>query len=470
MHTYFEQLSSLTNISTNILLLCNTAGEISYCNQHGITFFFGSNSKQPLPQYFAAPYEAIIRQQLQEVSQHQRPTALHIFHKERYYNFFIYPFEKEIGVCIEDITERRQLSQLLENTYRRLNFAEKIAKLGYWEVDLNAKKIFWSAEMFNLFGVDAKTISMKRNIIKEQMFKEDLPLYRQKLRELIKLGRPIEGMVRIQKPNGQIAHCFFKASLVVYEHKKQIAGTFQDLTNLIEIQHALEKARQTAEGLSKAKSHFLAQASHDLRQPMQALNIFITTLAEENLSLRQQSLVSKIGASAENLRLLLDNLLDISKLEAGGVVAHNYEFDIGDLLEKLLKEYQELAKSQNINLKSVNCSYHLYSDPILIERILRNFLSNAFKYTKNKILVGCRLYKKHLRIEVVDNGYGIGDEEQEQIFEEFFQSRNVPHNLQQGSGLGLTIVKKIADILGCNVGVNSKVNQGSCFYLEIPYK
>lgn len=468
MNNETEKLRFLTNISTNILMNCDIHGLITYCNKR-CTFLFAKTglTGSHLEDLFSRENARLIKQNLVEVIIKETPQALQIRHNQRYYNFYIYPDNGMAALCIEDITERRQLADLLIETSQRLNFAERTAKLGYWELDLKAKKIFWSAEMFNIFGVQGKNISVKKNIIKEQIIKEDLPLYKEKLRQLIKFGQPVDGQIRIKRSDGKIAYCFFKASLIEHDDIHKIAGTFQDLTDLIEIQKALEAARATAERLNRAKSYFLAQASHDLRQPMQALAIFIDTLLEENLTPEQLSLAQKIHASAENLRNLLDNLLDISKLEAGGVEAQKLEFNIGSLMSNILKEYKEIAAKRHIKLKVIPCHRQVYSDPILLERIIRNFLSNAFKYTKDKILVGCRKSGDKLKLMVIDNGAGISSAETKLIFEEFYQSSDIPGNKKNGSGLGLTIVRKIADILGAGVGVMSDVGRGSCFYLEM---
>lgn len=468
MKEEYEKLKFLTNISTNILINCNIYGLVTYCNRRCRHIF----DKQDivgkyLSEFFDFKTAQNIQRTILNAINQNTPHAIMVTIKERFYNFFIYPNEGDASICIEDITERKQLSNILNISSQRLNFAEKTAKLGYWEVDLKNKKIFWSAEMFRIFGVNAQNISMKKNIIKEQIIKEDLPIYKQKLRELLSSGNPVEGSVRIKRPNNKIAHCFFKADLLLHSDREKIAGTFQDLTDLIEIQHELEDAKQTADRLNRAKSYFLAQASHDLRQPLQALAIFISTLQEEKLSPHQHSLVNKIDASSQNLRNLLDNLLDISKLEAGGIEAHKTKFNIGHLLRNILQEYEDLAISRGIILNTVSCNGVVNSDPILLERIIRNFLSNAFKYTKNKILVGCKVKKEKLQIMVIDDGAGIAPKEHQAIFEEFYQSYDIPDNKKNGSGLGLTIVKKIADILDAKVGVKSELTKGSCFYLEL---
>lgn len=250
--------------------------------------------------------------------------------------------------------------------------------------------------------------------------------------------------------------------------RNKIAGTFQDITKLIEMQKDLEKAKRSAEASDRSKSYFLAQASHDLRQPMQALRIFISTLEEEPLDNRQKELLGKISASADNLNNLLDNLLDISKLDSEGFEACLGNFDISDLLKNIFFEFHEIARSRGIHFHTSLCHYTVCSDALLVERVIRNLLSNAFKYTRNKVLLGCKRENDRIRVLVMDNGEGITAEEKERIFDEFYQSRNINDNSRSGAGLGLSIVRRISDILGLDISVDSRPGRGSNFSFLLP--
>lgn len=169
-----------------------------------------------------------------------------------------------------------------------------------------------------------------------------LPLYHQKLHELVHSGKPVDGILRLRRSDDAVIYCTFKAAMLREGERNKIAGTFQDITKLIEMQKDLEKAKRSAEASDRSKSYFLAQASHDLRQPMQALRIFISTLEEEPLDNRQKELLGKISASADNLNNLLDNLLDISKLDSEGFEACLGNFDISDLLKNIFLNFTKL--------------------------------------------------------------------------------------------------------------------------------
>ena len=178
--------------------------------------------------------------------------------------------------------------------------------------------------------------------------------------------------------------------------------------------------------------------------------------------------MQKIEDSAENLNSLLDNLLDISKIEAGGIEYHPSVFDIGLLISGLAREYRALAQSRQIDFRYIPLHQYVQSDPILIERVIRNLLNNAFKYTKDKVVLGVRNRKNDIRIVVMDNGCGIAPEDKANIFKDFYQSKQCFNCKKQGAGLGLAIVSRIAALLNTQIEVDSKLGQGSSFCFNIP--
>lgn len=461
---------NLLNISTNLLFELNTSGRILYANRKAEqTWQISARKSLRLIDYLDALSVNVIDNALNRVITGNAPCNFILTDRGRLYTAALYPPSSgRLLLCLEDISDRHNLSVKLQKTARRLDFAEKTANLGYWEINTRTRKIYWSAEMYRIFGLPEGRLSPRRNLIREQMLPEDIPLYKAKLRELLVRGRNVDGILRLRRLDGRLIHCSFRAGLIYENHQRLIAGTFQDITAMIETQKELQHAKQQAEELSNAKSYFLAQASHDLRQPMQALKIFIATLLEEKLTSHQHHLAQKIEDSAENLNTLLDNLLDISKIEAGGVDYRPVVFDIGLLVGGLAREYRELAKDKDISFRCVPLHQYVNSDPVLIERVTRNLLNNAFKYTKDKILLGVRRCGKDVCLIVMDNGCGIAPEDIKNIFKDFYQSRQQFCRKKQGAGLGLGIVSRIAGLLKTEVEVKSKLGQGSCFSFKIP--
>ncbi|MBE6445254.1 MAG: PAS domain-containing protein [Alphaproteobacteria bacterium] len=354
-----------------------------------------------------------------------------------------------------------QISQL----QRRMEFAERVARLGYWELDLKTKKFYWSAEMFRIFGLNSKHTSIKRNFIREFILPEDLPIYKHQLTKLLHNFEPVEGQIRIRRKNGEIVSCLFKADILVGDNKKRIVGTFQDITNLVYSQIELEKAHQEAKEACLSKDYFLAQASHDLRQPLQALMLYADALLEENLPFRAFEIGNKIKLSAVHLQNLINNFLDISKLDCGGIKPDIKKFDIKVLIDRLCLEYHEY---NNFGVVCKADDVSVCFDAVLLERIIRNLMSNAIKYTKGKILLTCRLYKNNIVIRIVDNGCGIKYVEQNKIFDDFYQSKDVEGNQNSGCGLGLGIVRRIVFLLNGKIKVKSVLGKYCAFEIKLP--
>lgn len=467
MKTQYDKI--LANISDDILWIADTKGLIKYANQTAKNILKKQNDKLDIAHFMDEATSEHLKIAIKKSIQTQNIQKISFQFDNKSYIGKIYPLNTtEVAMSIRDVSETKNLTHTLNEVMQKLTFASQIARIGYWELDLVKKEISWSSEMFRIFGIEEENIPTKKNIIRQQMHPQDLPRYKDKLKKIMKTGQAEEGIVRIIRPNKTIIYCRYKAEYINYTpYNRKIAGTFQDLTEFIEIQRALETAKNTAERLNREKSYFLAQASHDLQQPVSAMGMFINNLLNADLTGKQQILVGKIHDSAQSLRHLLNNLLDFSNLETGAMKPQLHQFDLYDVVEKIRNEIQYLLQEKNINFQMLNCHQKLITDSFLVERILRNYINNAIKYTKNKILVGCLQYKDKIKIMVIDNGVGIDTQEQQKIFEPYYQSPKIKDNRSKGSGLGLAIVKKNANLLEAKVGVESKLGHGSLFYLEL---
>ncbi len=200
--------------------------------------------------------------------------------------------------------------------------------------------------------------------------------------------------------------------------------TFADVTERKHTADALEVAKQQAEQANKAKSRFLAAASHDLRQPLQTLSLLQGLLATAVEGERARKLVSRFDKTLGTMSVMLNSLLDINQIEAGAVHAEKINFHINDLLVHLHDEFADHAQASGIVLRVVPCSLAVHSDPRLLEQMLRNLLSNALKYTRHGgVLLGCRRHHAMLSIEIWDTGVGIPAAELDSIFEEYLPAR-----------------------------------------------
>jgi two-component system, sensor histidine kinase len=232
-----------------------------------------------------------------------------------------------------------------------------------------------------------------------------------------------------------------------------------------------ERAKEEAQIANRAKSQFLATASHDLRQPLQAIALFSEALRGRIYYPEVRSIVDNINASVEALQSLFNSLLDISRLEAGVIEAQPIHFHAEQLLDKLRTDYTAPASEKNITLRIRRSDSVLFSDPMLVERVARNFVANAVRYTAEggTVLVACRVQNDgRVRLEVRDNGIGISTDEQEKIFREFYQVGNPERDRAKGFGLGLAIVRGIENIIECKIGLRSAPDQGSIFSIAVP--
>ena len=227
--------------------------------------------------------------------------------------------------------------------------------------------------------------------------------------------------------------------------------------------------KEVAESATLAKSRFLAAASHDLRQPMHALNLYLSALSGTPIPTETQHLLSNAQYCAAAMDDMFRELLDISRLDARAVHAEIKEFAIATLLNQIRMEFEPQAQSKGLHFKVIDSPLIIRSDPLLLERILRNLVSNAVRYTTHgKILVGCRNTPDHLILSVYDTGAGIAEDQQRAIFEEFYQVTHPTRVLHQGLGLGLAIVDRFTHLLGARLSIHSQLGRGSRFSIELP--
>lgn len=233
---------------------------------------------------------------------------------------------------------------------------------------------------------------------------------------------------------------------------------------------ALIEKKEEAERASHNKSHFLAAASHDLRQPLHALGLYAAELQRKLSDTEQQYLAEQMVKSIDAYSELLNTLLDISKLDAGVIVPQMRTFSMDIMLQRIAENHQIFARNKNIRLVVRQCNYNVTSDPLLLERILVNLVSNAIRYTyhNGSVLVACRRRGNSLRIEVRDNGIGISKADQDNIYREFFQLKQPHLDNTNGLGLGLSIVDRMVKLLGYRLELRSAPGKGSIFSLEVP--
>lgn len=258
----------------------------------------------------------------------------------------------------------------------------------------------------------------------------------------------------------QLAHARYLARMVT----ESIRLRYQNA----ELVEELRGQTQRAEQATLSKSHFLAAASHDLRQPVHALGMFVEAQKEENLAESAERLRRRMAACVHALSKLTDSLLDVSRIEAGTLESRREPTALEPLFRQLEAELGPLAARKGVRLRVRAGRYWVHSDHHFLERILRNLLDNAIKYTDTgSVLMVCRQRGTGLAIEVRDSGQGIEAEEKKRIFQEFYQSGR-HHQAFSGLGLGLAIVKGLSETLGHSINMDSRPEEGSVFRIMLP--
>lgn len=266
--------------------------------------------------------------------------------------------------------------------------------------------------------------------------------------------------VPVRSPDGNISMWF---------------GTNTDVTEQFEVEAKLqaakteaEAAREQAERANAAKSTFLASASHDLRQPVQSLMLLLNVLEVKLDGHPARDVLEHLTNTAQAMQQLLDSLLDISRLDAGVVQPKPQLVRVDEMLADLAEEYRPQAAENGLRMKLASWPVTTDTDPTLLDRILRNLIENAIRYTRRGgILLACRVKADEAQVDVIDTGEGIPEEHLQNIFDEFFQVGNPSRDRTKGLGLGLSVVKRLAHMLGMQVTVNSVEGRGSHFSLTM---
>lgn len=260
-------------------------------------------------------------------------------------------------------------------------------------------------------------------------------------------------------------------SFIADEHNL-VADATERLANYAERLHSEEAvlaAKAEAEQANSAKSRFFAAASHDLRQPLQAMHLFLHILRQRLTDPKDADIANKLFEAMQTTDGLLDALLQVAKLDAGTVRPELADFPISDLFDKLSNEYSLLAGRKGLSLRCVGSKAVVRSDPVLLGRILGNLVNNAIRYTdRGRILVGARRRGAWLEIQVVDTGRGIPGDQLQAVFQEFYQIGNSERDRAQGLGLGLAIVERMARLLDHDISVRSQPDKGSAFSVLVP--
>jgi signal transduction histidine kinase/AmiR/NasT family two-component response regulator len=259
----------------------------------------------------------------------------------------------------------------------------------------------------------------------------------------------------------------FMSALHFHFEKKKADD--RHLAELTASERRLQEALKSAEQASRAKTQFLAAASHDLRQPLHALSFLTAALDMRPLDAPARDILHRMADALEDLSLEFDMLLDMSKLDAGLVPISAAAFEVLPFLERIAQPFVPGAQARALGFEVCgDRGIYVNTDRALLERVVRNLLDNAFKYTpQGSVRVTCGVHDGRCRIDVADTGIGIPEHEQEHVFEEFYQLGNPERDRRKGLGLGLSIVRRLANLLGLQLAMDSRLAHGTTFSLEL---
>ena len=369
-----------------------------------------------------------------------------------------------------EVTEQKNLEAMLLDSQSRLNFSFEGSGDGMWDWDTVTEKVVFSKQWKAMLGYGEGELKDEFNEWKTRVHPNDLPKAMSDIQSYLHgtTARYVNEH-RLRCKDGSYKWILTRGVITSRDtdgNPLRLIGTHTDISSQKSVEKALLIAKSEAEKANQDKSKFLAAASHDLRQPLTALSLYVDVLTKQNNG-DDSGLGKKIQGCVTSLSELLDNLLNVSKLDAGVVVPTNTAFSVDNVLTSLVDIHTAEAALKGLSLHLRPTHLVAHTDQTIFQRILGNLIANAIRYTdKGGILIGCRRHNGKQWIEVWDSGVGFPSNMAEHIFEEFTQLGDNSRSV--GSGLGLAIVSKSAKLLGLALRVHSRLGRGSMFAIEIP--
>ena len=388
-----------------------------------------------------------------------------------------------------DVTEQRRAEELLRESEQRLTLASTSGEVGVWDLDLIADQAWRSLQHDRIFGYESLLPNWGAAVFSDHVFPEDRELVQRRFEEAFQNGH-LEFECRIIRADQAMRWISEKGEVVRNEQGQPIRmmGVVTDVTErkraeeekrkfmdrLAASNQELELRNREVERATKLKSKFLASMSHELRTPLNAIVGFSDLLAEGtpgDLNDKQKRFVNHIKQGSAHLLQLINDILDLSKIEAGQLDLRCEDFQIKTALPEVLSTIRPLAVAKNIQIEQkMESDQHVYADRVRFKQILYNLLSNAVKFTPKagRIDIDCHGDGNSVCISVTDTGVGIRAEDQAVIFEEFRQVEGPAGTTQEGTGLGLAITKRLVEQQGGRISLESELGKGSRFTFTLP--
>jgi PAS domain S-box-containing protein len=374
---------------------------------------------------------------------------------------------------------KKEAEERLRYNENSLKEAQRLAGVGRWEFEPETSLLHWSEEIYNILGIEKESSAVALSEYLSILSPEDGLYIKNHLENLTSKGGYIERELRHNLPDGSIKYLIVKASVKRTNGQQKITGTCQDITDRKLAELALIKAKEAAESATRAKSTFLSNMSHEIRTPLNAIVGLTNLLLNKNLDKEALESINTIKYSSDNLLAIVNDILDFSKIESGKIVFENIPFKLPVLLNELLRSVSANASVKGIPITchiDENVPYLLNGDPYKLNQALLNLVSNAIKFTsKGNITITVSQVNQVEDTSVIsfvveDTGIGIAPENLSNIFESFTQANNSTSRQFGGTGLGLTITRKLAELQGGSIQASSTPGIGSRFEIQIPYQ
>ena len=394
-------------------------------------------------------------------------------------------FEGELLLlgAVTDITERKQAEEALRKYQEMLTQTQQLARVGSWQLDVASNQLIWSEETFRIFGVDPQTFAFSYDAFLKAVHPEDRAAVDAAYSTSLRDGRDTYeiGHRIVRQDTGEVRYVYEKC-----QHERDTKGAIirsigmvQDVTERKTNEVALLAATQAAEVANRAKGLFLAKVSHEIRTPMTSIIGFGELLEDTELTAEQDKYLAAINSSGTTLSSLIDDVLDLSKVDAGELAIKLEDFSLHDFIRKVvsLQEQQAAVKNISINVRiDTAVPEFLIGDPLRIQQVLLNLVGNAIKFTeKGEVGIEVSLVEETdvrvlLDIAIKDTGIGISAGLLGKIFEPFAQAPGTNSQNYGGAGLGLSISRSLAALMGGSLRVESQVGTGSTFHFILPLK
>jgi PAS domain S-box-containing protein len=390
------------------------------------------------------------------------------------------PVGKLFYSAARDVTERLNKEEELKTSNERLKLATRAGGVGIWDYNIATNILLWDNQMLKLYGIEKNSLELKYETWLQLILPEDAGKLNNEIQMAIQGKKDFDLEFRVCRPDGSV-HTLRGLATVLHDKSGQairMIGTNWDITSQKNIENELIKAREEEKLASNSKSEFLSRMSHELRTPLNAILGFAQLLKMGELNPTQRKSVDRIFNGGKNLLELINEVLDITHIDSGMLTFSLKSVNINEIIAESVQSNMSFANQKQVALlmeKYNQSDYLVNADRNRLKQVLDNLINNAVKYNKTNGSVAIKIdvlpdesQPKKIRVLVCDTGQGISDDDLNKLFKPFERIR-VNQSGEEGTGLGLAVVKKMMTAMNGTVGVESKLETGSTFWIELPF-